>query len=140
MLSRKSLLASFRRPDEEKVFRRSPSEYMIIALVVILSVWAIAALARGQIRHFREVALRQQLLQIRNGVLAYYVRHQKFPPDLNVLDEMPPKSPRGGKPFRMFDRSGEEEGGGITDPFGYSYIYNPLKGSVLSVAPCCQSW
>lgn len=144
MITGKQLKASRRSADYidalEGKKRRPLWERIIIYLVILVSFLYIGVEGRAQIVHFRHMMLRQQLLEIRNGVIFYNLVYGALPPDLATLSKATMSDPHGKKPFPILDEIDEDKDGRLVDPLGYPYQYNGRDGSVQSTAPCCWQW
>ena len=134
-----------RRLDEvEEELLRPPRrplwEYFVIIPVVALSLMVTVSLFRKEMSHVRQMMLRQQLLQIRSGILVYHALNHMLPSDLRTLAYARTVAVPGGESFPLVEGIGFNGNGEAVDSLGYPLRYNPSTGRVASTAPCCQYW
>lgn len=112
--------------------------YYLIPLLVMAGF--ILWLRYSQERHISEMMTRQQIWQIRNALLVYYVLFESKPPDLETLAHTKFIEPTTGKEIMFMDGVKFDKKGRMIDPLGYPYIYDIEKGMIYSTAPCCKDW
>jgi len=84
--------------------------------------------------------VRQQIWQIRNVLLAYQARFNTLPPDLETLARTTFTEPVTGKTIPFIEGIKFNKAGRVVDSLGYTYKYDPVRGTVASTAPCCNAW
>lgn len=142
MLTTKQLqenIRVFKEAKDIKVHRRPRWEYVVVAVVLVVVGVSIAVTYDQQVKHFRQVMVRQQLWQIRNAVLMYNTLYRNIPPDLVTLARTTVKDPRSSIDFPLLENV-RVEGNKVFDPLGYEFDYNSIVGTVSSRAPCCTLW
>jgi hypothetical protein len=127
--------------SEEEIVLSTPSPRHIFLIVLFLVAAAIGFwLQHSQKQHFKEIAVRQQIWQIRNALVAYRAKFSDAPADLGTLAHAVFADPSTGKEIPLLDGVQLDKDGQMIDPLGYPYIYDRVRGAVFSTAPCCRDW
>lgn len=119
--------------------KRPKWEYVLFGAMFGAVLWILIVAVSSEIHHIQKMRLRNQLWQMRNAIIIYYVVNGNFPPNISKLVEAKVENPDGSvRP--LLEHIKVNRDGEVVDPLGYNYIYNSVTGSVLTAAPCCKDW
>lgn len=117
---------------------------IILTFVIVSSLIGIGSLYfKSVLRAFREVALKNQLVDIRLSLKLYQLLHDKNPQDLRtLLTEEVNFMPYSGGLFkkRYLESVRSDKDNFPLDPFGNRFVYRPYIGEVRSSTKGYEAW
>jgi len=118
--------------------RRSPFEFVVVAIVVGLTVVLAAGLYSGRKKEQKSNLLVQELGMLRSGVTLYRTVHHE---NATSLEELAAKEYEVGDAKRPYiEQLPMSKDGRIVDPFGNPYAYDPKTGWVSSTTEGFERW
>lgn len=121
--------------DEKK---RSPYEVAIVTVVIILTVVLAVGLFSSRAKVEKGRLLGQELSQIRSSISTFIIINKHYPKSLDELASSTYTFDSTSRPYVEFLARAKD--GGVVDPFGNPYSYDPKSGWVNSTTVGYQTW
>lgn len=130
---------------------RGKTVYEALLVAMLVGIFMFVGISRyiSGVKAVREVALRAELLNLRNAVNLYVMLNKKLPASLKVLlkeKAVIPKSNIEGRDYTIMlignfvESMTVDDDGYPLDPFHNRYSYNPTTGRVKTSTKGYEAW